>query len=142
MENDFSFKHQKTPKLVEYINNDSNKVSFLRQLAINPLLSKNVDEALQNPNWFKAQKTEYDSMFENNFWSLVKNEEKQVGRRAHFALKFGPDGEICCQKARFVAKNFSHIFVKDFYGRHLPSTRLSSTTISMSLFISQNYQLK
>ena len=48
----------KTPKLDEDIDNNSNEVSGLSELAINPLLPKNVDEALQNPNWFKAMKNE------------------------------------------------------------------------------------
>ena len=58
--------------MVEDIDNDSNKVSFLSQLAIDPLHPKNVDEALHNPNWFEATKNEYESLVENNVWSLVK----------------------------------------------------------------------
>ena len=55
-ENEFYFKHKKTQKLVEDNDNNSNEVSFLSQLAIDPLLPKTVDEALQNPNWFEAMK--------------------------------------------------------------------------------------
>ena len=42
----------KTLKLVEDIDSGSNGVSFLSQHAIDPLLTKNVNEALQNPIWF------------------------------------------------------------------------------------------
>ena len=80
-ENEFYFKHKRTQKLVEDIDNNSNEVSFLSQLAIDPLLPKNVDEALQNPNWFEAMKNEYDYLVENNVWSLVKSDEKSVGSR-------------------------------------------------------------
>ena len=93
-ENEFYFKQKKTQKLVADIDNHSNEVSFLSQLAIDPLLPKNVDDALQNPNWFEAMKNEYDSLVENNVWSLVKSDEKPVGSRWHFALKFGPDGDM------------------------------------------------
>ena len=60
-------------------------------------------------------KNEYDSLVENNVWSLVKRDEKPVGSRWDFALKFGPDIDICRYKARFVAKGFSQVFGKDFY---------------------------
>ena len=60
-ENEFYFKQKKTQNLVEDIDNDSNKVSFLSQFAIDPLHPKNIVEALQNPNWFEAMKNEYDS---------------------------------------------------------------------------------
>ena len=60
-ENEFYFKQKKTQKLVADIDNHSNEVSFLSQLAIDPLLPKNFDDALQNPNWFEAMKNEYDS---------------------------------------------------------------------------------
>ena len=63
-ENEYYFKHKKAQKLVEDTDNDSNEVSFLSQLAIDPLLPKNVDEALQNPNWFEARKNEYESLVE------------------------------------------------------------------------------
>ena len=45
-ESEFYFKQKKTQKLVEDLDNDSNDFSLLNQLAIDPLLPKNVDEAL------------------------------------------------------------------------------------------------
>ena len=59
--------NKRKQKLVEDVDNDSNEVSFLSQLAIDPLLPKNVDEALQNPNWFEAMKNEYDSLVDTMF---------------------------------------------------------------------------
>ena len=115
---------------------------FLCQLAIDPLLPKNVDEALQNPNWFEAMNNEYDSLVENNVWSLVKSDEEPVGSRWHFALKFAPDCDICPYKARFVAKGFSQVFGNDFYETYSPTTRLSTVRILMSLATSNDYQLK
>ena len=86
-ENEFYFEQKKTQNLVTDIDNDSNEVSFLSQLAIDPLLPKNVDEALQNPNWFEEMKIEYHSLIENKVCSLVKSDEKPVGSRWHFAFK-------------------------------------------------------
>ena len=84
-ENKFYFKHKKTQKLVEDIDKYSNEVSFLSQLAIDPLLPKNVDEALQNPNWFEAMINEYDSLVENSVWS-----EKIFMKDTHLQLVFQP----------------------------------------------------
>ena len=101
--------------MVEDIDKISNEVSLLSQLANDPLLPKNVDEALQNANRFEAMKNEYDSLVENNVWSLVKSDEEPVGSRWHFALKIGTDGDISRYKARFVAKAFSQVFGKRFF---------------------------
>ena len=112
------------------------------QHAIDPLLPKKVDETLQNPIWSEAMKNEYDSLFENNVWSLVKSDEKPVGSRWHFSFKFGPDGDICRYKARFVAKSFSQVFGKGFYETYSTTTRLSAIRILMCLAICNDYQLK
>ena len=50
-------------------------------------------------------KLEYNSLVENKVWELVENKRnKPIGSRWHFALKFGPSGEITRYKARFIAK--------------------------------------
>ena len=67
---------------------------------------------------------DYDSLVENNVWSLVKSDEKPVGSRWHFEFIIDPDCYICRYKARFVAKVISQIFVKDFSETYSPTTRL------------------
>ena len=112
----------------------------MSQLAIDPLLPKNVDEALQNPNLFEAMKNEYDSLVENNVWSLVKSDQKPVRIRWNFSFKFGPAGDICLYKARFDEKGFSQVLRKIFHETYSPTTRLSTIRILMT--ISNDYQLK
>ena len=80
-------------------------------------------------------KNEFDSLVENNVCSLVKGDEKPVGRRWHLASKFGPVADICRYKAQFVAKSFSQVFGKYFYETYSTTTRLSTITILMSLAI-------
>ena len=72
----------------------------------------------------------------------MKSDEKPVGSRWHFALKFGLDGDICRYKTRFVAKGFSQVFGKDFYKTYSTTNRLSANRILMCLVISNDYQLK
>ena len=114
----------------------------MSQIASDSLLPKNVDEALQNANWFTAKKNEYDSFVENNVWPLVKSDKKPVEKRWHFTLKFVPDGDLCRYKARFTAKGLSQVFGKSFYETYSPTTRISTIRILMCLTISNNYQLK
>ena len=114
----------------------------MSQLAIDPLLPKKVDEALQNPNWFEAMKNEYDSLVENNVWSLVKSDEKPVGGRWHFALKFGLDGIYVAIKLVLLQKFLAKFSEKIFYETYSPTTRLSTIRILMFLAISNDCQLK
>ena len=85
-------------------------------------------------------KNEYDSLVEIIAWSLVKSDEKSVGRRRQIALKIDADGEKCRYKARFVAEGFSQVFGRDFYETYSPTARLSTIKLLMCLAISNNYQ--
>ena len=87
---------------------DLNPVAFLGEIVNNELLPKSIDEAIRDKNWYEAMKLEYNSLVENKVWELVENKgNKPIGSRRHFALKFGPSGEITRYKARFVAKGYS-----------------------------------
>ena len=70
-------------------------------------------------------KLEYNSLVENKIWELVENKgNNPIGSRWHFALKFGPSGEITRYKARFVAKGFSQVPGRDYNETYSPTTRL------------------
>ena len=74
---------------------DLNPVAFLGEIVNNELLLKSIDEAIRDKNLYEAMKLEYNSLVENKVWELVKNNgNKPIGSRWHFALKFGPSGEI------------------------------------------------
>ena len=53
---------------------------------------------------------------------LVKGDEKPVGDRLHFALKCGPDSELCRYKALCVAKGFTNCFGMGYYGTYSHTT--------------------
>ena len=93
-------------------------------------IPKSAKEALADPDWQEAMKKEFDSLEKNKVRELVRNRgEKPIGSRWHFALKYGPNGEISRFKARFVAKGFSQVQVRDFHETYSPknSPELSSS---------------
>ena len=87
----------------------------MSQHAIDALLPKNVDKALQNSHCFKAMKNEYDFLVEKNVWSLVINDENQLRGPLHFALEIGPYFGKCLCRACFAAKSCRQVLRKDFY---------------------------
>ena len=104
---------------------DLNPVAFLGEIVNNELLPKSIDEAIRDEKWYKAMKLEYNSLVENNVWELAENEGNQpIGSRWHFALKFGPSGEITKYKARFVAKKFNQVPGRDYNETFSPTTCL------------------
>ena len=67
---------------------------------------------------------------------------KPIGSRWHFALKYGPDGEISRFKARFVAKGFSQVEGRDFHETCSPTAKMSTIRIVLSLASQIRYQLR
>ena len=100
-----------------------NPVAFLGEIVYNELLPKSIDEAIRDKNWYEAMKLENNSLVENKVWELVENKgNKPIGNRWHFALKFGPSGEITRYKSRFVAKGFSQVPGRDYNETYSPKT--------------------
>ena len=56
-------------------------------------------------------KNEYDALIENRTWSLVPRTENQkiVGNKWAYRIKYNTDGSVANYKARLVAKGFQQI---------------------------------
>ena len=104
---------------------------------------KSAKEALADPDWQEAMKKEFESLEKNKVWELVRSRgEKPIGSRWHFALKYGPNGEISRFKARFVAKGFSQVEGRDFHETYSPTAKMSTIRIVLSLAVQNRYQLR
>jgi hypothetical protein len=69
------------------------------------------DEAMMGPNsnkWHEAMKSEMESMYENQVWTLVElpNDRRAVENKWIFKKKTDADGNVTIYKARLVAKGF------------------------------------
>ena len=65
---------------------------------------KDIDSAL----WQEAMKSEMDSMYTNQVWTLVDTPQgvKPIGCKWFFKKKTDMDGNVQMYKARFVAKGY------------------------------------
>ncbi|KAM3559038.1 hypothetical protein ARSEF4850_004309 [Beauveria asiatica] len=62
--------------------------------------------------WEQAMQEEYNSLIENQTWTVVKRpaDRKVLTGRWVFKRKLGSDGEVARHKARFVVRGFSQIY--------------------------------
>jgi hypothetical protein len=72
------------------------------------------DEVMMSPNsnkWHEAMKSEMESMYENQVWTLVElpNDRKAVENKWIFKKKTDADGNVTVYKARLIAKGFRQI---------------------------------
>ena len=81
---------------------------------------KSYNEAVNSPqaeNWRKAMQTEYNSLMDNNTWTLVNEPEDQqvLPGKWVYKVKYGADGQVDKLKARYVAKGYAQVEGLDFF---------------------------
>ncbi len=88
-------------------------------------------EALLDKDWKSAMTKEYESLVENDVWTLVTLPpgRKAIGGRWHFCLKYGSTGEVTRYKARYVAKWYSQVHGRDYDETYSPTVRLSTIRV-------------
>ena len=60
----------------------------------------------------------------------------------HYALKYGPKGEISRFKGRFVAKSFKQNEGRDFHKTYSPTTKMSTIRVFLGIAIQNRYELR
>ena len=125
------------------LNKEMSKIVFLSAIVDQNFLPKNAKYALRNESWKKAMQDKYNSLSEKKVWDLVEdNAAKVVGSRWHFGVKNGPAAEISKFKARFVAKGYSQVLGKNFNETYLPTTRLSTLRLIVSLSVQKGSKIR
>ena len=79
----------------------------------------------QAENWRKAMKAEYDSLIDNNTWTLVDEPEDQqvLPGKWVYKVKYGANGQVDKLKARYVAKGYAQIEGLDFFDTYAPTCK-------------------
>ena len=104
-------------------------------------IPKTYKEALGSPeaeSWIKAMNEEYDSLNENNTFTLKKlpDGKRAINGRWVYAVKHdNSDKEIF--KARYVAKGFTQIHGSDYFDTYSPTAKMTSLRILMQ-FAAEN----
>ena len=99
---------------------------------------KSYEEAVNSPHaedWKNAMQAEYDSLMDNDTWTLVdKPEDKQVlpGKWV-YRVKYGANGQVDKLKARYVAKGFAQVERLDFFETYAPTCKPETFRILLAL---------
>jgi hypothetical protein len=106
-------------------------------------LPGNVSEALKDTEWKTAMQREFQSMQDNDVWSLVDRPSGRavVKGKWTFALKRGAGGEIVKHKARFVAKGFTQVYGVDYMETFAPTAKMSTFRTLLAVATHKNMPL-
>ncbi|KAK2454628.1 putative mitochondrial protein [Trifolium repens] len=105
---------------------------------------KTVKQALTDPKWYDAMKSEFDALQKNETWTLVPlpPHRKAIGCKWVFRTKENADGSINKFKARLVAKGFHQVQGFDFNETFSPVVKPVTIRLILSLAISYKWPLK
>jgi hypothetical protein len=95
---------------------------------------KNVEEALQDPDWVNAIYEELNNFTRNQVWTLEKHPKgaRVIGTKWVFRNKQDDQGIFVRNKARLVAKGFSQVESLDFGETFAPVARLEAIRILLA----------
>ena len=128
-------------------------VNIVRELPIdNITLTSDIDEpvslnaaltGLHAAQWKNAMETEYQSLVQNETWSLVPRPKHMniVGNRWVFKLKRDANGNISRFKARLVAQGFSQTRGVDYEEVFSPVIRFSTLRTLLALANANNWEV-
>ena len=103
-------------------------------------------EAIASPEsekWQEAMRSEMDSMYTNQVWTLIDPPErvKPIGCKWVFKKKTDMDGKVSTFKARLVAKGFKQIHGIDYDETFSPVAMLKSIRILLAIAAYHNYEI-
>ena len=103
-------------------------------------------EAVSSPNsekWLEAMKSEMQSMYDNQVWTLIDPPEgiKTIECKWVFKKKTDLDGNVNTFKARLVAKGFKQTHGVDYDETFSPVAMLKSIRILMAIATYYDYEI-
>ena len=93
--------------------------------------------------WLEAMKSEMESMYANQVWTLVNPPEgvKPIGCKWVFKKKIDVDGNVQTYKARLVAKGFKQIHGIDYDETFSPVAMVKSIRILLAIAAYNDYEI-
>ena len=103
-------------------------------------------EAMSDPDsekWLDAMKSEMQSMYDNQVWTLIDAPEgiKTIGCKWVFKRKTDMDGKLHTYKARLVAKGFKQTHGIDYDETFSPVAMLKSIRILIAIVAYYDYEI-
>ncbi|KAL8115369.1 hypothetical protein AgCh_022017 [Apium graveolens] len=109
----------------------------------NPVTYNEAMSSVDLEKWHSAMKSEMESMYTNQVWTLVKAPEgvKPIGCKWVYKRKIGIDGQVETYKARLVAKGFKQRQWIDFDETFSPVALLKSIRILLAIAAYYDYEI-
>ena len=103
-------------------------------------------EAISGPEyekWLEAMKSEMDSMYTNQVWTLVEPfvGVNPIGCKWVLKKKTDMDGKVHTYKARLVAKGYKKIHGVDYHETFSPVAMLKSVRILLTIVAYNDYEI-
>ncbi|KAM1172658.1 hypothetical protein ACFX2G_023218 [Malus domestica] len=98
---------------------------------------------IDSKRWQEAMKSEMDSMYQNQVWTLVDPPEGivPVGNKWVFKRKIGVDGNVETYKARLVAKGYRQREGIDYEETFSPVAMIKSIQILLAIAAYHDYEI-
>ncbi|KAM2234893.1 hypothetical protein ACFXTI_013101 [Malus domestica] len=98
---------------------------------------------IDSKRWQEAMKSEMDSMYQNQVWTLVDPPEGilPVGNKWVFKRKIGVDGNVETYKARLIAKGYRQIEGIDYEETFSPVAMIKSIWILLAIAAYHDYEI-
>ncbi|KAM1729771.1 hypothetical protein ACFX12_020113 [Malus domestica] len=98
---------------------------------------------IDSKRWQEAMKSEMDSMYQNQVWTLVDPPEGivPVGNKWVFKKKIGVDGNVETYKARLVAKGYRQQEGIDYEETFFPVAMIKSIRILLAIAAYHDYEI-
>ncbi|KAJ8773530.1 hypothetical protein K2173_005776 [Erythroxylum novogranatense] len=108
-----------------------------------PTTYEEVLKSSESEKWLHAMKSEMDSMYENQVWTLVEAPEgiKPIGCKWVFKKKTDMDGNVITYKARLVAKGFRQRQGINYDETFSPVAMLKSIRILLAIATHYDYEI-
>ena len=118
-------------------------VEHMAMVAGNVVEPETFSQAMKSPDakqWENAAKAEYDSLLENDTWSLVElpSNRQAIKCKWVFRAKYDSEGNIERYKARVVAKGFEQKHGIDYDETYAPVVKYPSLRALLSYAVSEN----
>ena len=104
---------------------------------------RNIQEALDDPNWKVAVMEEMNALKRSGTWELVDlpKQKRIVSCKWVFTVKCKVDGSMELYKARLVAKGFTQTYGIDYQETYAHVAKINSIRILLYLAINFNWLL-
>ncbi|RVW25308.1 putative mitochondrial protein [Vitis vinifera] len=106
-------------------------------------IPKNIQEALEIPEWKEAMMEEIRALEKNRTWEVMTlpTEKKPVGCKWVFTVKYKADDTVKRNKARLVTKGFTQTYNIDYTETFAPVAKLNTIRVLLSLAANLDWPL-